>query len=89
MKIGLEDILEIGGWAKVVGKTETKLVRHHERPDHPVQELRRDDGLEVYQSYQAKDKFRGAKRSRLSPRRQGAAVAAISAMDDRRGQIFL
>lgn len=38
-----------------------KLIRHHERPGHPVQELRRDDGLEVYQSYQAKDKFRGAK----------------------------
>src|SRR5579863_115596 len=31
------------------------------RPNHPVKELCRYDGLELYQSYQGKPKFRGAR----------------------------
>ncbi len=55
--LGLVDILKIAGFDPSVA---TKLVRHQDRR-YPVEELRRHDWLELYQSYQAKPKFHLAK----------------------------
>jgi hypothetical protein len=53
----LVDILKIAGFDPTVP---TKLVRHQDHR-YPVEELRRHDWLELYQSYQAKPKFHFAK----------------------------
>jgi hypothetical protein len=55
MKIGLIDILKLSGFDPYPS-LRTKLVRHQDRR-YPVQELRRNGWLELYQSYQAKPKF--------------------------------
>jgi hypothetical protein len=57
--IGLIDILKLSGFDPD-RSLHTKLVRHQDRR-YPVQELRRNDWLELYQSYQAKPKFGKAK----------------------------
>lgn len=57
MTLGLVDILKIAGFDPTL---DTKLVRHQDRR-YPVEELRRHDELEPYQSYQGKAKFHGAK----------------------------
>jgi hypothetical protein len=59
MKIGLIDILKLSGFDPDPS-LHTKLVRHQDRR-YPVQELRRNDWLELYQSYQSKPKFGKAK----------------------------
>jgi hypothetical protein len=53
MTLGLLDILQLAGFDQT---KPTKLVRHQSRR-HPVEELRRRDWLELYQSYQSKPKF--------------------------------
>jgi hypothetical protein len=55
--IGLIDILKLAGFDPTLP---TKLVRHQDRR-YPVQELRRQNWLELYQSYQGKAKFHEAK----------------------------
>lgn len=55
--LGLVDILKIEGFDPSLA---TKLVRHQDRR-YPVEELRRRDWLELYQSYQSKPKFHLAK----------------------------
>lgn len=57
-KIGLVDILKLAGFNPAIP---TRLVRHQDHR-YPVQELLRQDGwLELYQSYQSKPRFHGAK----------------------------
>jgi hypothetical protein len=51
------DMIEVLSRAGFDPTIPTKLVRHTDRPGHPVQKLRRTDELEVYQSYQRKAKF--------------------------------
>ncbi|MGC1449408.1 MAG: hypothetical protein WA830_05150, partial [Candidatus Sulfotelmatobacter sp.] len=53
MKLGLVDVLRIGGFDPELA---TGLVRHQDRR-FPIQDLRRLDRLELYQSYQSKPKF--------------------------------
>jgi hypothetical protein len=53
MIIGLLDILKLAGFKTT---QPTKLVRHQHR-QYPIQEVRRHDWLELYQSYQGKPKF--------------------------------
>jgi len=53
--LGLIDILKVAGFDPTL---RTKLVRHQDRR-YPVQELRRRNWLELYQSYQSKPKFHG------------------------------
>jgi len=55
MTIGLVDILKIAGFDPSLP---TKLLRHQDH-NYPVQELRRHDWLELYQSYQSKPRFHG------------------------------
>jgi hypothetical protein len=55
MKVGLIDILKIGGFDESLS---TKLVRHQ---DHRYPGLRQHDWLELYQSYQSKPRFHSAK----------------------------
>jgi hypothetical protein len=55
--VGLIDILKLAGFDPTLP---TKLVRHQDRR-YPVQELLRHDWLELYQRYQSKPKFHGAK----------------------------
>src|SRR5580698_10458023 len=55
MTFGLIDILKIAGFDDTLT---TKLVRHQDRR-YSVQELRRNEWLELYQSYQRKPKFHG------------------------------
>jgi hypothetical protein len=57
MMLGLLDILRLEGFDPT---PPSKLVRHQDRR-YPVQELRRHDWLELYQSYQGKPKFHGVK----------------------------
>lgn len=55
--LGLVEILKLFGFDESIP---TKLVRHQDRR-YPVEELRRNSWRKLYQSYQAKPKFRGAK----------------------------
>jgi hypothetical protein len=57
MSFGLIDILNTSGFT---ADPATKLVRHQDKR-YPVEELRRKDELELYQSYQGKPKFDAAK----------------------------
>ncbi len=57
MNLGLIDILKLADFDPTIP---TRLVRHQDRR-YPVDELRRNGWLELYQSYQGKPKFRGAK----------------------------
>jgi len=57
VKIGLVDILKIACFDPILP---TKLVRHQDRR-YPVQELRRHDWLELYQSNQSKPRFHAVK----------------------------
>jgi hypothetical protein len=59
VKIGLINILKFSGFDPDPS-LRTRLVRHQDRR-YPVQVLRRNDWLELYQSYQAKPKFGKAK----------------------------
>lgn len=57
MTLGLVDILKLAGFDPTLP---TKLVRHQDRRVS-VDELRRDGELELYQSYQSRPRFHGAK----------------------------
>ena len=57
MILGLIDILKIAGFDE---RKTTKLVRHQSRYDS-MEELRRNDWLEVYQSYQTRSVFHTVK----------------------------
>lgn len=57
MVLGLVDILRLAGFDE---NEPTKLVRHQSRYDS-IEELRRNDWLEVYQGYQAKPVFHKVK----------------------------
>jgi len=57
MIIGLFDILKLGGFDTTLP---TKLVRHQHRR-YPIQEVRRQGWLELYQCYQGQPKFHDAK----------------------------
>src|SRR5271157_2708909 len=53
MRLGLIDILKLSGFDPSVP---CKLIRHQDRR-YPVEKLRRDNWLELYQSYQCKPWF--------------------------------
>src|SRR5262249_22893139 len=57
MILGLVDILKMAGFDE---RKTTKLVRHQSQYDS-IEELRRNDWLEVYQAYQKKSVFHKAK----------------------------
>ena len=57
MILGLVDILKMAGFDE---RKTTKLVRHQSQYDS-IEELRRNDWLEIYQAYQKKSVFHKAK----------------------------